>query len=483
MRILAPATWTVVRTRRLSTTSLCGMTRCYRDVCLRSEVAGEMEKMEIPSRQPQDETARKQPQSLRPTGAASNGCGSRDDVAKLLKQWRSRELKSVSGWIECRDVNEQQLEDIYQETTIALIDRFHHDEKHLRFALRSGIRMRALNAHRDERNHEEILRSHAPEFRLHAKARQAAEQPERAVLEDEDRLIVWEFFTELSETEQLTFELMAEGMSYNRIARVRGIELNEARRTVSACERKRKIFQSLYETGRLCGYRAKTIQSLKDGELGSQELASRAFAHLESCARCRAEHETNAERLRRSFRDQAAAILPGPTIAAHFGWPGKLSIRARLIQHRLLTGDLPFGGNGARERASALLTGGAVAKLTAGAATIALLAGGAIDATRATEHHNAPSRKPTPPTAALVPEASPGLVPASFAPRPAGHAEPSKHGPGHVVPAPSVPIKPIAARQHQPSGSAYIRLPVRRRVPARTTRPSEQQRGGGPFSP
>ena len=55
-------------------------------------------------------------------------------------------------------------------------------------------------------------------------------------------------------------------MQYRAIAPVLGIPVNEARNTARACERKRERFQLLYDTGRLCGYRAQTIQALQNGE-------------------------------------------------------------------------------------------------------------------------------------------------------------------------------------------------------------------------
>src|SRR5581483_9713680 len=125
-----------------------------------------------------------------------------------------------------------------------------------------------------------------------------------------DRLVVKEFLAELTSTEQRIFECMSEGMKYNRIAKVRKMPANEVRNRCGAIEKKRERFQLLYDTGRLCGYRAGSIQALVRHEVASQELAERALAHLEVCRRCQVEHNTNADRLRAEFRALAAIQLP-----------------------------------------------------------------------------------------------------------------------------------------------------------------------------
>ena len=146
------------------------------------------------------------------------------------------------------------------------------------------------------------------------------------MLTHEDRLIAREFTTELTLQEQRVFGWLVEGLQYRAVASVLGIPVNEARNIARACDRKRERFQLLYDTGRLCGYRAVTIQALRDGESTSEELAERAFAHLESCIHCRQQHKTNAKRLRRSFREQSAAFLP-PVLIGGLGRLTPLGIR------------------------------------------------------------------------------------------------------------------------------------------------------------
>ena len=140
------------------------------------------------------------------------------------------------------------------------------------------------------------------------------------------------------------FWLVAEGLRYRAIAPVLGIEVNEARRAARSCERERERFQLLYDTGRMCGYRAHTIRALKDGRGASQRLAAAAFAHLDGCARCRAEHRTNAGRLRRSFQRDSLALIGAPFLAHPAGLFARVQLRARgLVQRVADLAPMPGG--------------------------------------------------------------------------------------------------------------------------------------------
>src|ERR1700722_10401383 len=439
--------------------------------CL-SKVRGSvaMEHVEVPAdQQRDDEGLQRQPIVLPFTAATVRRLG-RQDAAELMTDWRASELRSIGGWVQCRGLSADQLEDVYQETVVELLGRDHKDEEHLRYALRSGIRMRAMNMRRDGRGREGILAAREPELRLLADARQALEQPEQIVLAEQDRLIAWEFMTELSDAEKRIYELVAEGMGAGRIARTRGIQVNDARRLMGVCERKRQTFQRLYEAGRLCGYRASTIQALMNGEPSTQALAERAFAHLDSCPRCRAEHKTTAKKLRRGFRDQVAALLPGPILATHLGWSEKFGIRARVVHHRLATGDLPFVGPGVHERTATIFAGGGLAsKLAAGTATLALLAGGASVATHALDHHSiGPHKKTSPLASTTAHQTSPAsrhenLVSAHAAR--ASHQASHRRGafalmPGRVVPLRRADHAVSSAPQREPGGLAYLGIPA-----------------------
>jgi RNA polymerase sigma factor (sigma-70 family) len=325
------------------------------------------------NRQPQDDTGGT---SGRGVAASRAQPGSREWVGVLLGDWQASELRIARGFAECRGLAVEQLEDIYQETALALLSRPYASEEHLRNALRHGIKHRALNMHRDTRRRSQILAQSAPSMQRVAEARDSKAGPEDAALSQQDRLIVREFLTELDELEQRVFWLIADGMRYRAIASALDIPVNQARNTSRSCERKRERFQLLYDTGRLCGYRAATIESLQRGELTEQELTRRAFAHLDACAQCRTEHRTKAKRPGRSFGGQLTTLL---LLRALLG-------RAEALSHHGLRARLP-GVGGIRDRVAALVgAGGGAAKLAASVATVSVVAGGTIGATRALDH-------------------------------------------------------------------------------------------------
>ncbi len=223
------------------------------------------------------------------------------------------------GFRECWGMSLKQLEDVYQDTVLALLGRRYVNEEHLRNALRAGIKHRALNLHRNERRHWEILNEHASQIRAFAQADDAQREPERTALIHQDRLIVIEFLAELTELERRVFALFADGMRYAAIAAALSIDPNRARKAARAFERKRARFQLLYEAGRLCGFRAGTIAAMQLGQAMGSELAQRALAHLEHCAQCRDDHATNVKRLRLPAltaprkRSRCQALAPGAT--------------------------------------------------------------------------------------------------------------------------------------------------------------------------
>ena len=340
-----------------------------------------------------------------PQGSGGQRAFGSERAGQILGKWQKVELRIARGFAECRGLSTEQLEDIYQETTEALYRRRYDSEEHLRNALRDGIKKRALRLHRDERRRGQIRARNAHVLRVMAKAREEQGAPEPAVVAKEDRLIALEFKTELTESEQHVFAWLVEGLQYRAVASALKIPVNEARNIARSCERKRERFQLLYDTGRLCGYRAQTIQALQNGQSTSEELAERAFAHVERCAHCRLEHKTNAGRLRRSFRDQAAALLP-PVFLGHLGWLTRLGVRARLLLHRLGIDTAPIGQGGVRERAIAVLAGGGVgAKVAVGVVTVGVLAGGAV-ATHVLDQNPSPHRHHVAPSAAVAPRAA-----------------------------------------------------------------------------
>jgi DNA-directed RNA polymerase specialized sigma24 family protein len=419
-------------------------------------------------------------------------------IGQVLGEWQAQEVRAARNFPECRGLSTEQLEDIYQETTEALLRRPYQTEEHLRNALRMGLKHRALNLHRDERRRGQILAQSAPGMYVMAEEREGRNAPELAALVEQDRLIVSEFLTELTDVEQRVFGWIVEGLQYRAIASVEGIEVNVARNASRSCERKRERFQLLYDTGRLCGFRSATIRALQSGEATSEELATRAFAHLESCAHCRAEHKTNARRLRRSFQGEAAALLP-PILVGRLGWV----TRARMLLHRFMPGGVPAGPGGVRERAAALLAGGgAAAKIAAGVATVAVIAGGTI-ATHVLDHgpsaraHHLASRSSGSARQALTTPLVPALAPTVGqapvrAPRQASRGQRRRRGgsaPGRVLASVHRASSGGAGRQREPGCFACLGVPTS--TPPAATSASAQapeahaasQSGGGPFSP
>ncbi len=328
----------------------------------------------------------------RPRAGASavNRPPSRARVGQALGEWQAGELRYMSRHPHCRGLSHAQLEDLYQETVLALLNRPFFNEEHLRNALRFGLSKRALHVHRDERRRTEILTEHAPEAHRLALARSEIEGPEQSALTREDGQIVLEFTAELTPLERQLYALETEGLRYRAIAPIVHVEVNTARKASRSVASKRARFQLLHDTGRLCGYRAPTIRALIAGEATSEELALGAFAHLEACASCRAEHHTNSRRLRMSFQQRAAALLPVPALAGHLGWITRLELRLRVLAGRWLPGAAGPGG-ALRERALAAAAGSGVAgKLAVGAATVAVIAGGTLGAGHLqSSHHRA----------------------------------------------------------------------------------------------
>jgi RNA polymerase sigma factor (sigma-70 family) len=410
-------------------------------------------------------------------------------IGQTLIGWQRRELRIARGFAECRGLSTEQLEDFYQDTAMVLIDGRYHDDEHLRAALRWGIKHRALQLHRDERRRGEILKRDRDELNADSQEIAADSTPELAALLTQDRLIVSEFLSELSPDEQRVFWLMAEGMRYRAIATAVGITVNEARNTTRACERKRERFQLLYDTGRLCGFRAATIQALQAGQATSEQLAAQVFVHLESCAHCRAEHKTNARRLRRSFQGQAAALLPIPALAAPLGWLARIDMRARALQQRLLPGGTPPGGGGVRERAVALLaSSGAAAKVAVGVATVAVIAGGTI-ATHALQHptphahasrHGA-SRATRPET---VRPAAPPTLAAPVPTPPPRTTERLRSSTRRALATTRPRAVHDPAGQYGPGGFSYLGVPTSRpAAPEKAEAHVSTSGQGGPFSP
>lgn len=396
-------------------------------------------------------------------------------VGELLGQMQAGELRLARGFAECHGASPQQLEDIYQETVVALLQRQFASEEHLQNALRTGIKHRALRLHRDERTRARVLTRNASELQPSRHAEDST-SPEARVLLAQDTLLVAEFLTELTASEQRVFSLESEGLRYRSIAVALDIPVNQARKISRSCERKRERFQLLYSTGRLCGYRASTIRDLQEGRATSEELAHRAFAHLERCPSCRAAHRTNARRLRRAFQDQAAALLPIPALLTRASWLARLGARARLAHGRASTA---IAGSPGVTRVSILFAGRpSRGQLAAGAGAAAVIALGGISAHRALNHHPAPPipRHLTPAVTANGPESrsQAGTLADVLGRRAQGEHLPPRpqHRPAHRR------ATPRRANHSEATGFAYLGVPTPPPTPPAPAAPQ-----GGPFSP
>jgi RNA polymerase sigma factor (sigma-70 family) len=178
---------------------------------------------------------------------SSTGPLSRERLGEILGGWQAVEVKVARSFPECRGLAREQLEDLYQDTALALLSRPYASETHLRNALRQGIKHRALNLHRDQRRRGQILAEHASSIYRLAEGQEARRQPEHATLLNEDRQLVLGFLAELDPLERKIFECSAAGLRYRAIASRLSLPVNEARRTMRAVERKRSRRQARLE--------------------------------------------------------------------------------------------------------------------------------------------------------------------------------------------------------------------------------------------
>jgi DNA-directed RNA polymerase specialized sigma24 family protein len=425
--------------------------------------------------------------ALRVVPDPSDGHLDRGRIGQLLGGWRQQELMLAARFWECQGFEATDIEDLYQHTSVVLLERRIESEAHLRNALRDGIKNRALHLRRDGRRHWEILEEFAPSEDALARAAAGEEGPERQLLEREDLQIVAEFLAELDEREYRVFlEATKNGTKtgHRRIALALRMDPGEVRSALRSAGQKHERWFLLYSAGRLCGYRSQTITRLKAGHETSEGLARGALVHLEGCSRCRDEHQVSARGLRRVFEEKvAAALLPLPATPAAAGWLAHLTatgrhladrVWARIPGHRVLDGRI------------AVLYNSAPAARGARLAALAVLAGGAITATathalthehHAVRHHQLASRlqavSEVPPRAPVVALARSVAAPRTERRR-ARRAAPVR-APGRVVALPRAP----APGRYVPTSTPIV---VHLKPPLRATQ-QEDQRGGGPFSP
>lgn len=367
------------------------------------------------------------------------------DAAELLLRWRSAELGVVHG--KFRRLSREDLEDVYDDTADVLRQRPHESELHLLRALRLGVRLRALRLIRDRNTRERVVNEVTPQVYAEAQDRAWSVQPEQALLAQEDEVIVGEFIAELTTEEQHVFALVANGLSWRAIATTLDIPETTARNLTRACERKRELFVTLYETGRLCGHRSQIIDCLLSGEQRTEIAVRRAVAHLGHCRECQTQHKMTGAELRARFDQGALALLPPPLFLAHH-----MSLLDRItavLQKPMRLLERFSTGNGTvRERAAESVAGGAVAAKTAITVGVIALTGAAIEV-----HHIItpahPAHHTSSPAASQTSRQLPTtttLTDSDTNPFQWSHTDPSNHresglghlvgggeGPGHIV--------------------------------------------------
>jgi DNA-directed RNA polymerase specialized sigma24 family protein len=445
-----------------------------------------------------------------PTRAPGERVLSTREVWELLGQWREQELALARGYRQCARLSKEQLEDLYHDVALRLHQQRFTSEAYLRHIAWLQLCRLGRDAYRDESTHHRIWRAHAPGIHRLLQARVLEDTPENRVLADEDHQMAREFMRELSIKEREAFCCaLTHDAGYENVALHLNKPIPEVRRLLLGVERKRERFAIIYQAGRLCGYRSQTIKLLKEGRSTSRELLERATVHLERCPACRAEHDTNSERLHATFERQvAAAILPLPAIG--------LLARTSWLLHELLGGV----GRAPRHlvshgRLAALYGGEGTTTKLARLATVAALAGGGTIATHTITsalsnprpHHHAAHLRPGPSSTtnavALIPIPAPQtrMRAPKTVDRPAGHRP---KVPGRIVPTrvsghvvsdraynefdnPAIARAPAkTAAVSRPEEHVYREFsdpsstvaPVRRQAP-----PPEEQKGGGPFSP
>ncbi len=120
----------------------------------------------------------------------------------MFAQLRSSELRIAYTFKECAGIGRVDIEELFDATTSALLARLFESEDHLRYALRLGIRRRALNLHRDRTTHSRILEQAAPAMRASREEQAWREDPERACIAREKALLAAEFLAQLTKRQR-----------------------------------------------------------------------------------------------------------------------------------------------------------------------------------------------------------------------------------------------------------------------------------------
>jgi DNA-directed RNA polymerase specialized sigma24 family protein len=206
----------------------------------------------------------------------------------LFAQLRSSELRIAHTFKECSSIGGVDIEELFDATTSALLARRFESEDHLRYALRLGIKRRALNLYRDRAIHSRILEQAAPAMRASREEQAWREAPERACIAREDEFLAAEFLAQLTKRQREVFALIANGRRGRAIATELKIDPNVARNEIRFCEYERQRFLTIYEAGRLCGYRSRAIDTVLSGRRTNELARDQARVHLSYCRSCQA---------------------------------------------------------------------------------------------------------------------------------------------------------------------------------------------------
>jgi len=102
---------------------------------------------------------------------------------------QAHEIRAARSYPECRGLTSEQLEDIYQETAVALLSRPYLSEDHYATPLRTGVKHRALNLHRNERRRGRPC-AIAPGMYVTAQAQEGPGRARARANVHQDRLVV-----------------------------------------------------------------------------------------------------------------------------------------------------------------------------------------------------------------------------------------------------------------------------------------------------
>jgi hypothetical protein len=115
----------------------------------------------------------------------------------MFAELRRRELRIACSFKECGGLCMVEIEDLFDATATALVDKTFESDEHPRYTLRQRIKWAALKLHRDRARHSRILKHAAPTIELARREAASAEDPERSYIAREQRHFAHEFLAQL----------------------------------------------------------------------------------------------------------------------------------------------------------------------------------------------------------------------------------------------------------------------------------------------